>query len=174
MTSASYQHQIRMRWAAPAASYKSPYRKCAGAMLHRLTRRFRAGALVDRVLRFIASYQTVATRGDRVLHCQEPVAGLDPQPEAREHQKRAAGFETDGSSFGQGYRVLEGLAQTSRFPASRCRRINRQLVIPVYPRAGLRPPQEAVKHPVRVLVESGDLPKQVGGCWNGALLSGAF
>ena len=36
--------------AAPAASYKSPYRKCAGVMLHRLTRRFRAGALVDREL----------------------------------------------------------------------------------------------------------------------------
>jgi hypothetical protein len=33
-----------------AASYKSPYRKCAGVMLHRLTRRFRAGALVDREL----------------------------------------------------------------------------------------------------------------------------
>ena len=62
--------------------------------------------------------------------------------------------------------------RTSRFPASRCRRINRQLMIPVHPRAGLRRPQEAVKHPVRVLVESGDLPKQVGGCWNGALLSG--
>jgi hypothetical protein len=37
--------------AAPAASYKSPYRKCAGGMLHRLTRRFRAAALVDRELR---------------------------------------------------------------------------------------------------------------------------
>ena len=36
--------------------------------------------------------------------------------------------------------------RTSRFPASRCRRINRQLVMPVYPRAGLRVPQEAVMH----------------------------
>jgi hypothetical protein len=34
---------------------KSSYRKCAGVMLHRLTRRFRADALVDRELRFIAS-----------------------------------------------------------------------------------------------------------------------
>jgi hypothetical protein len=40
------------------------------------------------------------------------------------------------------------------------------------PRAGLRVPQEAVKHPVRVLEESSNLPKQVGSCCNGALLSG--
>jgi hypothetical protein len=34
------------------------YRKCAGVMLHhRLTRRFRAGALVDRELRFFDSYE---------------------------------------------------------------------------------------------------------------------
>ena len=33
-----------------------PYRKCAGVMLHRLTRRFRAGALVGRALRFYDSY----------------------------------------------------------------------------------------------------------------------
>jgi hypothetical protein len=70
---------------------------------------------------------------------------------------------------------LPSFNRTSRFPASRCRRINRQLMTPVYPRAGLpRGPQEAVKHPVCILEESGDLPKQVGGCWNGALLSGAF
>jgi ParB/RepB/Spo0J family partition protein len=38
--------------AEPAASYKSPYRKWPGAMLFRSPRMFRAGALVDRALRF--------------------------------------------------------------------------------------------------------------------------
>ena len=43
--------------AAPAASYKSPYRKCPGGMLLRSPRMFRAGALVDRELRFVDNYR---------------------------------------------------------------------------------------------------------------------
>jgi hypothetical protein len=58
--------------AAPAASYKSPYRKCAGVMLHRLTRRFRAGALVDRGLRFCDCQQLAA----RITSCLPTIQEL--------------------------------------------------------------------------------------------------
>jgi site-specific recombinase XerD len=44
-----YHRMLLMTLYSTAAS---PYRKCAGVMLHRLTRRFRVGALVDRELRF--------------------------------------------------------------------------------------------------------------------------
>jgi hypothetical protein len=50
LSGVSVHAKARFHSDGPAASYKSPYRKCAGVMLHRLTPRFRAGALVDRAL----------------------------------------------------------------------------------------------------------------------------
>jgi hypothetical protein len=41
--------------AAPAASYKSPYRKCAGVMRLGPPQMFLAGTLVDRILRFFTT-----------------------------------------------------------------------------------------------------------------------
>jgi hypothetical protein len=50
LSGVSVHAKARFHSDGPGASYKSPYRKCAGVMLHRLTPRFRSGALVDRAL----------------------------------------------------------------------------------------------------------------------------
>src|SRR5580704_3651977 len=66
-------------------------------------------------------------------------------------------------------------------PASRFSTVTADLIVPTFtrnvkvgqpPKAGLRVPQEAVMHVVRVNILSGDHPKQVGGRRKGALTRG--